>query len=142
MTQPGSQHPALAALSRFVGIWNVDLAFPADPSNIIHGQASFDWIEGDSFVVEHLADSTWIMGLDDTSGTYSVLYHDGRGVCRVYQMSLEDNVWKVWRNTPDFSQRFTGAFSEDGNTITASWEKSFDGSTWEHDFDVTYTKVR
>jgi hypothetical protein len=31
--------------------------------------------------------------------------------------------------------------SKNGQTITARWEKSFDGSTWEHDFDVTYTKL-
>jgi CBS domain-containing protein len=31
--------------------------------------------------------------------------------------------------------------SEDGNTISGAWEKSDDGSTWEHDFDLTYTRV-
>jgi hypothetical protein len=31
--------------------------------------------------------------------------------------------------------------SPDRNTITSQWEKSFDGATWEHDFDITYTRL-
>ena len=61
-------------------------------------------------------------------------------------MSFEDRVWKLWRDEPnfsplDFSQRFTGIFSEDGKTIAGAWETSYDGKTWEHDFDLTYTKA-
>jgi hypothetical protein len=56
-------------------------------------------------------------------------------------MSLSDRTWKIWRDFPGFSQRFIGTFNEDGTLITARWEKSTDGSTWEHDFDLTYTRV-
>ena len=82
-----------------------------------------------------------IIGPDDAAETYCVLHYDSRGVSRIYQMSLSDGVWKVWRDFPGFSQRFIGTFSEDGNTITAAWEKSVDRSNWEHDFDLTYTKL-
>ncbi len=135
-------NPALKNLGLFVGKWNVELAFPAHPSAIVRGQAAFEWLEGGAFVVEQWGDSTWIIGPDDSTETYCTLYHDGRGVSRVYQMSLSDGLWKMWREAPGFSQRFTGTFSEDGNTIRATWEKSSDGSHWEHDFDLTYTKVR
>ena len=70
-----------------------------------------------------------------------MLYADARGVFRVYQMSFADGVWKIWRYAPGFYQRFTGNLSADGNTITAQWEGSSDGSTWRPDFDVTYRKV-
>jgi hypothetical protein len=50
----------------------------------------------------------------------------------------EGHLWKQWRQAPGFFQRFTGAISADGNTISASWEKSSDGSTWQHDFNLTY----
>jgi len=53
-----------------------------------------------------------------------------------------DGVWKLWRDAPGFSQRFTGTFSDDGRTIKGRWEKSGDGAQWDHDFDLTYTKVR
>ena len=71
-----------------------------------------------------------------------MLYFDSRGVSRVYQMSLSDGVWKMWREAPGFSQRFMGTWSSDGRTIRGRWEESGDGSHWEHDFDLTYTKVR
>ena len=56
-------------------------------------------------------------------------------------MSLRENTWKLWRDFPGFSQRFTGTFSDDHKIITARWEKSGDGSKWELDFNLTYTKV-
>jgi hypothetical protein len=61
-------------------------------------------------------------------------------------MSVEDGVWKLWRDEPDFSaldfsQHFAGTFSADGRTIDGRWEICHDGTTWEHDFDLTYTRV-
>jgi hypothetical protein len=57
-------------------------------------------------------------------------------------MTLADGVWKLWRDAPDtFSQRFSGAFSDDGRTITGRWEIAEAGSTWETDFDLAYRKV-
>ena len=137
----GPVNPALRNLGRLVGKWNVELVFPHDPSNIVSGQASFDWLEGESFVVEHLGPSTWIMGLDDSNDNYYVLYHDDREVSRVYQMNLSASHWTIWRDSPGFSQRFEGRLDEDDNTIKAHWEKSSDGATWEHDFDIIYRRV-
>ena len=82
------------------------------------------------------------MGRDESLDRYTVLYFDTRGVSRIYQMSLEGGQWKMWRDAPGFSQRYVGTFSEDKNSITARWEKSSDGLNWEHDFDMTYTRVR
>ena len=61
-------------------------------------------------------------------------------------MSVEDGVWKLWRDEPDFStldfsQRFTGTFGPDGKAIAGSWEICHDGETWEHDFDLTYVRA-
>jgi hypothetical protein len=41
-----------------------------------------------------------------------------------------------------FSQRVTGTFSDDRNTITVRGELSKDGSTSEQDLNVTYTKKK
>jgi hypothetical protein len=61
-------------------------------------------------------------------------------------MGLEDGLWTLRREAPDFSpldfaQRFTGRFSDDGKTIVGRWEIAHDGSTWEHDFDLTYVRI-
>jgi hypothetical protein len=108
----------------------------------------FAWQEDGAFLVEHAAaeqpefpSSTAMIGCDDTTEMYSMLYYDSRGIARIYQMTLRDGVWKQWRHAPGFSQRFEGTFSDDVKTITAHWEKSADGVQWELDFDLTYTKV-
>lgn len=50
-----------------------------------------------------------------------------RGIQRIYQMTLSDGVWTLWRDAPDpFPQRFSGTLSEDGPTITGRWEKALD----------------
>lgn len=56
-----------------------------------------------------------------------------RKVSRVYEMSLSEGVWKMWRESPGFWQRYEGRVSADGNTITGYREKSSDGEAWEHD---------
>jgi hypothetical protein len=52
-----------------------------------------------------------------------MLYFDFPGVSRAYEMGLSDGVWSLGRDSPGLSQRFTGTFSDDGNAITARWEK-------------------
>jgi len=53
----------------------------------------------------------------------------------------DEGLNQLWRDAPGFSQRLTGTFSDDGQTITCRLEKSSDDVHWEHDFDLTYTKV-
>jgi hypothetical protein len=87
-------------------------------------------------------DGVAVIGFDGMSGSYYQLYTDERDVQRVYEMSLSDGVWKLWRDGEPFSQRFTGTFSEDGKTMTGRWEIAEDHKTWRTDFDMTYTKVQ
>ncbi len=145
-------NPTLQRLSLLAGEWDVEfssMSFHPDSSAVVHGRSSFVWLEGGAFMVEHSeADSPEaprgivIIGPDDAAGTYYMLHYDSRGVSRVYQMSLSNSTWKIWRDFPGFSQRFMGTISADGRNIKASWEKSGDGSHWEHDFDLTYTKIK
>jgi hypothetical protein len=57
-------------------------------------------------------------------------------------MSLEDDVWRIWRKAPEFFQRMTGTISADRNTITVHEELSKDGSIWEQDLDLVYKRIR
>jgi hypothetical protein len=145
-------NPSLKHLEILVGDWTMELSnasFLPSSSDTVTGHVSFEWLEGGAFLVMYMGDkppgtpdATWLMSRDESTPNYLVLYYDTRRVSRIYEMSFSKGMWNMWRNSPDFSQRFEGKFSEDGNTITAHWEKSSSGSTWEHDFDVTYTRVR
>lgn len=155
--QSPESNPTLKRLDALVGEWEIQASMGEQPLG--RARATFEWLEGGAFLIQHadeesapldaspewIANSpmpvTTIIGLDDASETFIQLYADARGVYRVYQMSLDGGVWQLWRDAPGFSQRFKGTFSNDDQTITGSWEYSNDGSTWEHDFDLTYTKV-
>jgi hypothetical protein len=144
--QTPKPNPALVRLSAFVGEWQWEASVGGQP--IGRGRTLFEWLEGGAFLLEHsdaeqaeFPSGSSIIGGDDSTETYCMLYFDSRSVSRIYQMSLSDGVWKLWRGAAGFSQRFTGTFSEDGRTIRGGWEKSTDGSQWELDFDLTYTKV-
>jgi hypothetical protein len=111
----------LDALAPFVGEWRILVAFENTPPADIGARVSFEWLPGERFLIERweiplpeAPDGIAIIGADPASeGTYLQHYFDSRGVARVYRMSFEDGVWKLWRNKPDFSpfdfaQRFTG----------------------------------
>jgi hypothetical protein len=136
----------LLRLAPFVGEWRWE-AFVGGQS-IGAGPTVFEWLEGGAFLIEHsgaespeFPTATTIISGDDATATYCMLHVDSRSVSRIYQMSLSDGVWQLWRYAPGFSQRFTGTFSSDGKTIRGHWEKSSDGAEWELDFELTYTKV-
>lgn len=134
---------ALEELKVLVGEW--EFGSPQFPGG--RGRAAFEWLDGGAFLVQRsqapdpAPDSTWIFGSNDPAEDHTVLYYDQRGVSRVYRASLRDATWRVWRDAPGFSQRFSGRVSDDGGTINGAWESSTDGVSWTHDFDLTYTKV-
>lgn len=149
--QPSKSNSALERLGIFVGEWSIEISsmsFHPDPSAVARGHTSFEWLEEGAFLLQHsevpnseFPRGTAVIGPDDAAETYCMLYFDSRGVSRIYKMTLSGGIWTVWREYPGFSQRFLGTFSDDGKIITARWEKSSDGSNWEHDFNLTYTRV-
>ncbi|HET6917994.1 MAG TPA: hypothetical protein VFI46_00865, partial [Jiangellaceae bacterium] len=78
----------------------------------------------------------------DPGGGCTLRYFDSRGISRLCVLGAEAGVWRFWRDWPGFSQRFTGTFSADGNTITGVAELSQDGATWEEDLRITYKRMR
>lgn len=148
-----ASNPSLKPLEVLSGRWDMEIRWSPEAHKLVGGPATvrgatrFEWIEDGHFLVHHQGgadgapDSRWLMGRDETSGEYSVLYADARGVSRVYQMSFENRVWRLWRNAAGFNQRFEGRLSLDGRIIEAHWEKSADSKAWEHDFDLKYVKA-
>jgi hypothetical protein len=147
--QPSStQDSALQSLQALVGEWNFVGTHPQLPGGV-RGRATISWLqEGPLLVMVSNPEkpgpprSTSVIGRDEKDDSYCMLYTDERGVSRIYQMSLNGVVWKMWRDAPGFPQRFTGKISSDRNTITAVWEKSDDAVHWARDLELTYTRVR
>jgi hypothetical protein len=145
-TVPGS----LDALEPLVGRWHMAASFTSKLADAPRAVTTFEWLSGRRFLIQQwevdvpgAPDGIAIIGDAPGPSAYVQHYFDSRGVSRMYDMDLVDRIWTLHRvaSAPDFSQRFTGHFSEDGNTIAGRWEISNDGSTWSHDFDLTYTRV-
>lgn len=145
---------SLTALAPLLGEWTIVAEFADLPPADVGARVSFEWLPGERFLVERweipipeAPDGIALIGADpERAGGYLQHYFDSRGVARVYKMSLEDGVWRLWRDEADFSpldfsQRFAGRFGDDGTTIAGAWEICHDGATWEHDFDLTYTRT-
>ena len=146
--QPPQPTGSLKQFQILIGEWDMVGTHPALPSQV-YGHSTFNWFMENALLVWH---SNWeaptppnavsVIGRDDSIEACSMLYSDERGVARIYQMSLENGVWKMWRESQGFSQHMTGTFSDDGTTITSHGELSRDGLNWEQDLSVTYTRKR
>ena len=130
-----------------IGNWNTSGTHPLVPDTIVEGRASFEWLENGAFLMMHsevddprFPNGVAILGSDDLKDEYFMLYFDERGVSRKYQVTLYENIWRMWRDAPGFSQRFTGTIVNGGNTIIGTWELSKDDSTWEKDLELTYER--
>jgi hypothetical protein len=135
------------ALDPFVGTWSITTSFTPPGQKPPRAETSFEWLEGRRFLIQRWSvdhpdapDGIAVIGIDNESGRCYQHYFDSRGEARVYEMSFTGGVWRLWRDHPGFFQRFTGTFDESGDTIAGGWESSQDGSAWEHDFDLTYTR--
>ena len=149
MDQPTSEK-ALQRLEPLVGEWTMEAKWAATgepwPGG---GTVTFDWFDSRAHLVQRgtvghpdAPDNISIIGCDATNGTYFQLYSDERGVSRVYQMSIGNGEWKLWRNGAPFSQRFTATFSNDGNTITGFWEIAEDNIHFEPDFELVLKRTQ
>jgi hypothetical protein len=151
---------ALARLDVFVGEWIMEARFPGvqpAPSNATEEDPEvrswFEWALDGQFLLQRTEvpipeapDGLMIVSVDLKSGAYTQHYYDSRGVVRLYAMSLADGVWTLTRESADFSpldfsQRFIGTFSDDGNVINGAWESRRQGSDWEHDFALIYHRA-
>ncbi len=148
MQEASIPNPALDPFGVLIGNWTTIGKHRLMPDTLLHGRASFEWLENGAFLVWRseieepgIPSAIAIFGSDDSKAEYFMLYFDERGVSRKFGVTLHDSIWKMSRDAPGFSQRFTGTIVEGGNTIIGQWELSTDDSSWVNDLELTYTRV-
>jgi hypothetical protein len=149
MREASIPNPKLQPMSALIGEWTTVGTHPYVPNTTFHGRTSFEWLEGGAFLLMHseidepgIPTGIAVFGSDDSEEELFMLYFDERGVSRKYSVSMRDNVWRWWRDSPGFSQRFTGTLVNDGRTIIGKGELSKDGQSWERDLELTYTRMK
>jgi hypothetical protein len=154
---------ALRELNRLVGTWTTEATHPAMPGVVVHGTAVIEWLEGERFLIHRartdhpdFPDSISIIGFIDRDrvdphgepsvppgqeqSLLSMNYFDSRGVFRVYEVSIDEKAWRCSRESPGFSQRFTGTFSDGAKTISGTWQLCRDDGQWNDDLQITYRR--
>lgn len=139
------RNEALQKLDVLVGAWTLTMsdAWFLEPAGTeVHGSATIEW-SGDAFVnvrSELGGELTLVLGRSDAHDAYTALYHDDRGVCRVFAMTFDGTLWTLTREDPDFYQRFVADVEQD--RIAGRWEASEDeGRTWRKDFDLVFDRT-
>ena len=151
----------LERLGRLLGAWTTEATHPAVPGVVVRGTVDFEWLEGERFVIQRartdhadFPDFIAVLGVTDedrvepgaseTTGAgesgMTMHYFDSRGVFRVYEVSIDDEALRIWRNAPGFSQRFIGTFADGGDTIAGTWQLCQDDVTWADDLAITYRR--
>jgi Protein of unknown function (DUF1579) len=145
----GPPHQRLAAL---VGRWRTEgwtIATAEAPAARIEAVDTYEWLPGgyallhtvDARVGEQKVEGAEIIGWDPARGSYITQYFGSDGP-NGYEAGLADvDGALVWTMT-SAEDRFTGTFSNDGNTITGHWEQLDDERNWHPWMDVTLTRAR
>jgi hypothetical protein len=139
------RNETLETLDMLVGEWTLTMSdawFLEPPGTEVQGSATVEWF-GDAFLLVHSTlqgEMSLAIGRSDANDACEVLYHDDRGVCRVFAMTFDGKRWTLSREDPDFHQRFIADVEQD--RIVGRWEASEDeGRTWRKDFDLIYERV-
>jgi hypothetical protein len=152
-----STETALRRLGVLVGQWTTESTHPALPDTVVHGQATFEWLEGERFLIwRESADhpdfpaAIVIIGFTDGLTAHSF---DSRGVSRVMETRISEEAWEFFmpreqpsdtafaEGTPGFAGRFVGTFEDGGNTIAGRVQLSYDDENWQDDLQTTYRRV-
>jgi hypothetical protein len=139
MDQPVAEE-ALGRLERFVGAWTMRARADTWAGE---GTTTFEWHPDRAHLLQRATvdhpdapNALSVIGCDGAKDTYTQLYSDERGVCRVYDMTFDGTTWTLERRGEPFAQRYVGTFSDDGATIAGQWQIDDDGSGYRPDFDV------
>jgi hypothetical protein len=139
----------LEHLKAWVGEWEIEATHPMLPDTVVRGRITVEWLEGEKFLLHRarndhrdVPDSISVIGdTEEDADSLTMHYFDSRGVFRVYRLSAEENELKIWRDHPGFRQRFTGSFSDDGNTFGGTFELNEDEGGWNDDLKITYRRA-
>lgn len=127
------EYPENERLEPLIGEWSMAMVMPGEetPDELpdVGARVTFEWMGEKAFVfqrwtvpIPEAPDGLAVIGWDEGRGTFLQHYFDERGVARVYEMTFDIGLWKLERRKKDFSpfefsQRFTGALTDDGKRI-------------------------
>lgn len=106
---PAGRPAALPRLDALIGEREMEVSFEAgyfgpgrSPGRRPRRPNQVTWLDGEFFLIQRFTagnptapSGIAIIGPGETAETFCQHYYDSRGVARIYQMSLNDGVWKL-----------------------------------------------
>jgi hypothetical protein len=138
---------AMRRLEVLAGTWRTTMRnawFLDPPGTEVPGTTTIEWI-GDAFLVFRWVagpsnEMVIVLGRNDPAEAYTALYHDERGVSRVYAMEFDGAHWSLNREDTDMFQRFVAEVTPD--RIVGAWQASEDrGASWRTDFELVLERA-
>jgi hypothetical protein len=143
---------ALRQLEPLAGDWDVTLThawFLDSLETEIHGTATGEWY-ADAFLLlggefpgrtPDEGGSAWWMAFsrNDPRDRFVALYHDDRGVSRVFDMTFDGDEWTLLREDRDFHQRLVMRLGDDRMEWRADASDDA-GGTWRKDLDYIFRR--
>jgi hypothetical protein len=134
-------------LDRFdalIGTWTTEATHPM-VDVVVPGSITYEWLEGRRFLVQRsrndhelFPDAISVIGAPEDGAGLVMEYFDSRGVRRTYGVSLEDGVLRIWRDDPEFAQRFSATLGRD--CFDGQWQLAKTPDEWQDDLKVTYRR--
>jgi Protein of unknown function (DUF1579) len=151
---PTAEHKRLTI---FLGTWNLQgrqHATRVGPAVEITGTERFEWLAGGFFLVHHFdarvgdapAACIEVTGYDASTGTYPIHTYYNNGQSAEWEpIERDGTTWILTGEWPMQGEtvqvRCTIEFADEGNSRTARWESSSDGTRWETFWDVKATRA-
>ena len=136
--------PLLAPFEALIGTWST-VAKHRLVDEVVLGSATFEWLEGGHFLVQRshvdhelFPDAICIIGPPEAGDGLVMETFDSRGIRRTYDTSLENGVWRIWRDHRGFDQRFSATIGPD--QFDGLFELAETPGDWQEDMRVTYRR--
>lgn len=161
-SDPDRPHPYRGQLDHIVGDWATRGEVIGDPPVPVIGTDTYELFPGGHFLVHHVdvtvgderVRAIEVIGepAPDGDGVLARSFDD-HGSVEVMRLVVRDGVLYFTggpevasvpqpSNAPTAQVRATLAVAPDRRSMTARWERSPDGATWEPWMDITFTRTR
>ena len=155
--------PDVRRLEPIVGRWRSEGHVVGDPPIPIEGTDVYEWLPGGFFLVHHVDVTVggepvrgieMIGEIDPVTGSLVARSYDDTGSVTIMHVSVDDAGVMTFTGGADVapaaqptaayprgSVRSTLTVDEDGDRMTAKWERADDGVSWEAWMDMTFTRM-
>ena len=141
-----ARDPALEPFEALIGTWATEATHPMF-DGVVPGRLELEWLAGGRFVVQRSSnehelfpDAICVIGAPERGDGLVMEYFDSRGVRRTYGIALDGGVLRMWRDDPQFAQRYAATIGPE--RFEGLWQaRTPDDEDWQDDLRVVHHRT-